>query len=66
MNQVAGNQTEIVKSPPSIKSTLVHLEEHDRADRALCGASVKIYLPDDTQLDCVVCAELAREQGYDV
>lgn len=62
------NQTETIKSPPSIKSTLIHLEDvvTGRDDRALCGAKVRESLPATTQLDCVVCAEMANKMGYRV
>jgi len=61
-------QTETVKSPTSNKSTLVHLEDValGRPDRAWCGAKVRETLPNDVAIDCVVCAELARAEGYDV
>jgi len=62
------NQTEHDRVKMPSKSTLVHLEDMalGRPDRAWCGAKVRKTLPESIEVDCVVCAEMARAAGYDV
>ena len=59
-------QTETAKSPGNVETTnMVHLGHPDTPPSVtLCGAVTKENLPDDIELDCIVCAEMAKAQGY--